>query len=262
MAKRYRKYKRYSRYKRYRRSDPVPALLALLFLGLASWVYTNRVQIIFYLTIASFILGIAIIVYLFIRKKKKKEGLNFLSDDGILYALKSLTPAQFESEVADIFRKLGYETTVMGGANDGGIDIVAIKNKKKYFIQCKKFITQAVTPHDVRDFLGAITNPKNPAEKGFFVTTGGFTLRAAEAAEGNPRIELISGVQLVRYYRMAHKDAESEEELTLLEEAENQRICPQCGGGLEIKMAQKGKYIGQQFLGCSNYPQCKYIQNI
>jgi restriction endonuclease Mrr len=202
----------------------VPWLLTILTLGLSYWVYINRVQVFFYLSIALIILGIGFLIYFLFKKKKESEGLNFLSDDGILYAMKRLTPSEFENEVADIFRRLGYVTTVVGGANDGGIDIVAIKNKKKYFIQCKKFIKQIVTPHDVRDFLGAITNPKNPAEKGFFVTTAGFTLMAARVAEGNPRIELISGVQLVRYYRIAHKDAESEEELTLLEEAENQHV--------------------------------------
>jgi len=262
MAKRYRKYRNSWRYKRYRQSDPVPGLLAIFTLGLTYWVYLNRVQVIIYLSIAAILLGVACLVYFLFKKKREDEGLSFLSDDGILHALKGLKPAQFENEVADIFTRLGYETKVMGGANDGGIDIVATKNRKKYFIQCKKFITQTVTPHDVRDFLGAITNPKNPAEKGFFVTTGGFSIMATRTAEGNPRIELISGSQLVRYYRIAHKDAESEEELTLLEEAEDQRICPQCGGTLEMKTAQKGNYAGQQFLGCSNYPRCRYIQNI
>ncbi len=262
MAKRYWKYRKYSQYKRYRRSDPGPALLALLTLGVAYGIYANRSQIISYAAIAVAILGGGFLIYFLFKRKKEDEGLSFLSDDGILHALKSVTPAQFETEVAEIFSRLGYQTTVVGGANDGGIDIIATKSKKTYFIQCKKFITQVVTPHDVRDFLGAITNPKNPAEKGFLVTTGGFTLMANRTAEGNPRIELISGTQLVKYYRLAHKDAESEEELTLLEGAESQKRCPRCGGDLILKTAWQGTYAGQQFLGCSNYPQCKYIQNI
>lgn len=261
MAK-YRKYRKYSRYNRYRRNDPGPVLLGLLFLGLASWVYANRVQIIFFLGIALFIAVIALTIYLIFKKRRRDEGLSFLSDEGILYALKALAPAQFENEVADIFRRLGYETTVVGGANDGGIDIVAFKDKRKYFIQCKKFITQSVTPSEVRDFMGAITNPNNPAEQGFLVTTGAFTLMAQKAAEGNPRIELVPGTQLIRYYRLAHKDAETEEGLTLLEEAEDRGLCPLCGNKLEIKMAQKGKYIGRQFWGCSNYPRCRYIRDI
>src|SRR5437879_1509235 len=112
-----------------------------------------------------------------------------------------------------MFDALGYDAEVVGGANDGGIDVVAHKNGKKYFIQCKKFITREVTPHDVRDFLGAITNVNNPADQGFFVTTGGFTLMAKEAAKGNPRIELIDGLRLIEYYKMAHVKNVSEENL-------------------------------------------------
>ena len=47
------------------------------------------------------------------------------------------------------------------------IDVVAHKDGNKYYIQCKKFMTREVTPHDVRDFLGAITNVNNPLTKDF-----------------------------------------------------------------------------------------------
>lgn len=38
--------------------------------------------------------------------------------------------------------------------------------------------------------------------------------------------------------------------------------CPQCGGALVVRTASKGERKGKQFLGCSNYPKCKYIKNI
>jgi len=39
-------------------------------------------------------------------------------------------------------------------------------------------------------------------------------------------------------------------------------ICPMCGNKLVLRTAKKGKYAGQQFFGCSSYPECKYIKNI
>ncbi len=39
-------------------------------------------------------------------------------------------------------------------------------------------------------------------------------------------------------------------------------ICPRCGGALVLRQAKKGVYAGNSFYGCSNYPRCKYIQNI
>jgi restriction system protein len=143
--------------------------------------------------------------------------------------------------------------------------VIARKEGKKYFIQCKKFMTQEVTPHDVRDFLGAITNVNNPAEKGFFITTNGFTLMAEKAAEGNPRIELINGSRLVEYYKLAQDKLPAENATIPIPAVppvpQPAKICPQCGGKLELRVARQGSHAGQQFWGCSNFPKCKYIEN-
>ena len=40
------------------------------------------------------------------------------------------------------------------------------------------------------------------------------------------------------------------------------KICPRCGGELVIRTAKKGTNTGNQFYGCSNYPKCRYVQNI
>lgn len=40
------------------------------------------------------------------------------------------------------------------------------------------------------------------------------------------------------------------------------RKCPQCGGELVLRVARKGDFAGNKFYGCSNYPKCKYVQNI
>lgn len=38
--------------------------------------------------------------------------------------------------------------------------------------------------------------------------------------------------------------------------------CPVCGGDLVIRTARRGRYAGNAFYGCSNYPKCKYIKNM
>lgn len=38
--------------------------------------------------------------------------------------------------------------------------------------------------------------------------------------------------------------------------------CPKCNGNLVLRTATKGANAGKQFYGCSNYPKCRYIQNI
>jgi hypothetical protein len=37
--------------------------------------------------------------------------------------------------------------------------------------------------------------------------------------------------------------------------------CPKCGGDLVARVARKGPMPGSRFLGCSNYPTCKYIRS-
>ena len=38
--------------------------------------------------------------------------------------------------------------------------------------------------------------------------------------------------------------------------------CPKCGGNLILRTASRGANAGRSFYGCSNYPKCRYIQNI
>ena len=39
-------------------------------------------------------------------------------------------------------------------------------------------------------------------------------------------------------------------------------LCPRCGAPLVVRTAKKGSNAGSQFLGCSRYPDCRYIRNI
>lgn len=38
--------------------------------------------------------------------------------------------------------------------------------------------------------------------------------------------------------------------------------CPFCGSKLVMRKAASGSHKGRHFIGCSNYPKCRYIQNI
>lgn len=38
--------------------------------------------------------------------------------------------------------------------------------------------------------------------------------------------------------------------------------CPRCGGELVLRTAKKGSNVGNRFYGCSNFPKCRYIQNL
>lgn len=142
--------------RRYRRrsnsfEDVLAPIFGLASLGIVGYILTHREQIISWglAIIGIFIVGVA--VYLNFKKFKRKATLSW-DDEKILYMLSGMSPTRFEQEIATMFRGLGYDAEATGGSNDGGIDVVARKDGKKSYIQCKKFMTREVTPHDVRDF--------------------------------------------------------------------------------------------------------------
>ncbi len=152
--------------------------------------------------------------------------------------LQRLTPSEFESYTAELFRALGYKTRVVGGVGDGGIDVEAEKDGVVHYIQCKKFITRQVSVGAVRDFYGAIAD-KLDGGKGYFITTNVFTLDAEKFAAEKP-IELVDRFKLMDYLRLAKIDVSV---------GTASSVCPKCGGQLVERSGKFGR-----FLGCSNYP--------
>lgn len=43
------------------------------------------------------------------------------------------------------------------------------------------------------------------------------------------------------------------------DDTETIEICPDCGGKLVKRQAKKGKFAGQHFMACSNFPKCRKI---
>ena len=39
-------------------------------------------------------------------------------------------------------------------------------------------------------------------------------------------------------------------------------VCPRCGGKLVLRLAKSGTNAGKYFIGCSNYPKCRYTKNL
>jgi restriction system protein len=176
-------------------------------------------------------------------KSKRFRGKKTIHD------LQYLTPSQFENYIEELFRALGYKTKTVGGVGDGGIDVEVEKDGLVHYIQCKKFIIRQVPVGAVRDFYGAIAD-KVDGGKGYFITTNVFTLEAEKFAEGKP-IELVDRFKLMEYVKLANIEPPTPER-----NAES-TACPQCGGTL---IERKGKF--GRFMGCSNYPKCKYTLDL
>ncbi len=192
-----------------------------------------------------FVLVIIYLIILIILKRRRDFKL--LSDKKTIKDLQVLNPSEFESYISQLFRSMGYKTRTVGGVSDGGIDVIAEKDGFTHYIQCKKFINRKVDVGAVRDFYGAIAD-KVDRGKGYFITTNVFTLDAERFAESKP-IELIDRFKLMEYI--------GKNNLKLSGASKEAILCPKCDGTLSQKSGKFGN-----FMGCSNYPKCRYTKNI
>lgn len=218
------------------------AVIGLLYL----W-FTNRAKFYLYAGLIALALIVGIVILIKIRKNKYNRVYDWHADKGLLKKLQGMHPNTFEDYIADLYSRLGYATELVGGSYDGGVDVIATKNKIKHYIQCKKFITSKVGVGQIRDFYGAMAGKLSDG-KGIFITTNIFTTEAENFAEDKP-IELIDGDELLKLIKLAKKDVD---DVQVVETTK----CPDCGGHL---VKRNGKY--GPFIGCSNYPKCKYITN-
>ena len=75
--------------------------------------------------------------------------------------------------------------------------------------------------------------------------------------------EAVKLAHIENIHKMMQRDNEQHFAITTAENpTEDTDICPRCGGKLVLRIASKGERKGKRFLGCSNYPKCKYIKNL
>lgn len=103
-----------------------------------------------------------------------------------------MTPEDFEEAVATRMRQDGWDTQVMGGSGDRGVDVRAVNdNGDLAVVQCKYYgPNTSVTPTQVRDLAGA--KAISGAAIASMVTTGSLTEQAKMEARG-ACIEVIEG---------------------------------------------------------------------
>lgn len=157
--------------------------------------------------------------------------------------LLSLSWQQFESLVVAYFEREGYHATLTQSGADGGVDAIAKKDGETFLIQCKQWRATKVGVDVVRELFGVMS--AQGATGGYVVSAGPFTRPAIEFAEGR-NIELINANRIVRIVKRLPAQSVSGEP-----------VCPKCGAGMVKRTAKRGANAGNQFWGCSRYPECR-----
>lgn len=118
------------------------------------------------------------------RATKEKIQANLASID----ALMALSPVEFEHWVKKfVFEIDGWQVTETSVTGDGGVDLALLKDEEHSIAQCKRYRGTIGAPA-LRDFYGTMMS--EGVSRGFFVTTGLFSLAAQKFAQDKP-IELM-----------------------------------------------------------------------
>ena len=169
-----------------------------------------------------------------------------------LASIRNLSWQDFERFVLEAYRRQGYDVESTSAGTDGGVDIELRKDGKTTLVQCKQWKTRRVGVKPIRELAGVVA--AEGADRGMFVCSGGYTAEA-EAFARKSTIELIDGWQLAQLLRpsiltrgeMASGSAES---------------CPRCGSNLVRRVARRGRTAGNAFMGCSQFPKCRFTRNV
>lgn len=129
--------------------------------------------------------------------KKRVDTSVFRRNLTSLEDLYGLTPVEFEQWVKrNVFEYEGWDVSETSLTADGGIDLVLVRDGEHSIAQCKRFRKTVGEPL-LRDFYGTMMS--EGVSKGYFVTTGLFSLPAMRFAEDKP-IELIDRRILAQKY--------------------------------------------------------------
>jgi restriction system protein len=170
--------------------------------------------------------------------------------------LASVSWREFEMLVGQFFREKGYKVSETADGADGGIDLrLTASDFKTYLVQCKHWKASKVPVTVVRELYGVMAAEQ--AAGAFVVTSGQFTDDAQAFADGK-NIQLIDGRLLVG----AIKGSMPKAPKPVISSVKAAISCPVCNSVMLLRTAKKGINAGNQFYGCSRYPNCKKTINI
>ena len=109
----------------------------------------------------------------------------------------ALSPIEFEDACADLLRRSGYaDVRVTRASGEGGVDIIASKDGRRFAVQCKRY-QHTIGPEPVRALAGVVaSHPQKFSGGGIFMTTNWFST-AARREGREAKLTMISGSQLV-----------------------------------------------------------------
>ena len=135
------------------------------------------------------------------------------------------------------------DTTLTAAGADGGVDAVAKKDGETFLLQCKQWRATQIGVGVVRELFGVMA--AQGATGAYVVSAGPFTRPAVEFAEGR-NFEIVDANEIVGTVKRPTAAP-----------AVVQPTCPKCSAEMVKRTAKRGANAGNQFRGCTRYPECR-----
>jgi restriction system protein len=173
-----------------------------------------------------------------------------------------MTGTEFERRLVILFRALGYQVTHVGAVGDFGGDLVISKDATRTVVQAKRY-TKNVGVKAVQEVVAA--QRMYDCTAALVVTNRDFTAPARTLARSNGvelwgREQLVARLLATRSAPVAAPVAPIPAPVPIAAPAPP--LCPHCEIPMVLRTAQRGRYAGQQFYGCPNYPQCRVTRRV
>lgn len=158
------------------------------------------------------VVAVAVAIWLWQRRRRirRREARMRLLQAQQLGSMLTVSGAEFETIIGELFAALGYHNIErIGGSGDLGVDLIAVDpDGLAVVIQCKRYGRgNKVGSPAVQSLMGTVVN--RGADRGIFVTTSNFTAPAVQhAATARVPITLVDGDEITRLAVEAASDAE------------------------------------------------------
>jgi restriction system protein len=181
---------------------------------------------------------------LIIKNKLKKANIKDID---------KMSGLDFEIYLSILFKELGYKAVVTNGSHDFGADLILKKGSHKIVVQAKRYgYKQNVSIGAIQEVFAS--QRYHNANESWVITNSFFTKSAIKLAKPC-NVVLKNRYDLVNWILKIQPNTTP---ATVKRENISKRNCPKCNHSLKIRTNKSGK----QFIGCSNYPNCSYTENI
>lgn len=174
-----------------------------------------------------------------------------------IHSIRAMSWQAFEAMVGEIYRRqMYYVEEPRGARSNSAVDLLLLKGGHKIIVQCRRWRDALVDVPLVQELYEAMA--AEGADGSIFLSSGGYSQQALAFANGKS-IELIDGARLVALVRKAQSSIKPK---NILAADADEPVCPKCGRKMIRRTAKVGANAGQDFWGCSGFPDCREIVDI